>query len=546
LKTIHLYLLAAFSGALLAMSFPPMPFNLLAFIGFTPLLIALDHKPKHPFLLIYLAFFIYHGGTNWWIIGWQPEADPFLIVAGVATWLVHPFLFMIPMGLYLIISRKIGNDIALWYFPFIWVFFEWLHSLGDLAYPWLSIGYSQITSIAWAQFADITGVWGLSMVVVFLNIIFYKIILQIRMQKSTGGKIKISPLLIVAHLTLFFLPLVYGVSVKDDHEHENDLKNNPSMRIALIQPNINPWLKWENSVLGQIQQHIHIQDSLKNVYGGLDLGIWSETAIGYYSYNMNVNHNFAFLQNWVDTSNVALMTGFADIFIYPTSDESSVTAKDFLGDSSRKYDSYNSALLLLPNKAEEYQIYHKMKLTPFSERIPYIQQLPFMRDWFEWGVGISSWAPGESLENLKIVKGNDTIKIAPIICIESIFPGFVAKFVSKGAGIISIITNDAWFDHTFGPTQHYDIARMRAIETRRYVARCANTGVSGFIKPNGEDLIKLNQYVSTGLVADVPVLSDITFYVKYGDYICYISAFIVLIGLLHSFIIGKNKMGRMG
>jgi apolipoprotein N-acyltransferase len=540
LKPIYFYLLSAFSGALLAISFPPMPFNLLAFIGFVPLLLVLEQNPKRVFLLIYITFFIYHGGTNWWIMGWQSGVDPFLIVAGIATWIVHPFFFMIPFAIFMFVKRRIGSETAMWYFPFIWVFFEWIHSLGELAYPWLTIGYTQIHNRLWVQFADITGVWGVSLIVLYLNVLFYKILLQIRMQKDSGSKIKISPKLIIVHLLLFFLPYLYGFLVIDNYNYEEDLKNKQTLRIAVIQPNINPWAKWESRVSRQIQLHKHIQDSLKNVHGWLDLGIWSETAIGYHSYRMNVEHDFYALQQWVDSSKTHLITGFADIFIYPDSDMASVTAKDFLGDSSRKYDSYNSCLMLTPNKSDNYQIYHKMKLTPFSERIPYIQQLPFMRDWFEWGVGISSWAPGKTLKNLKLPNHNDTVKIAPIICIESIFPGFVAEFVDQGAGIIAIITNDAWFDHTYGPLQHYDIARMRAIETRRYIARCANTGVSGFIKPNGDDLIRLEQYVSSGLAADIPVLTYRSFFVRYGNWICYISSLIVIISVFHSILLRKR------
>jgi len=541
LKPIYYYLLSAFSGALLAISFPPMPFNLLAFIGFVPLLLILEQNPKRQIILIYIAFFVYHGISNWWIMGWQSGADPFLIIAGIITWIVHPFFFMIPMSIFIYIKRLVGTDLALWYFPFIWVFFEWLHSLGELAYPWLTIGYTQINNNLWVQFADITGVWGISLVIVFLNVLFYKIIIQIRTQKYAGLKVKVSPILIALHLTLFLLPYVYGIFVKDDYNYDLDLKNNPTARIAVIQPNINPWYKWESSVLKQIALHKNLQDSVRKAYGRLDLGIWSETAIGYYSYNMNVQHNFNLLQHWVDTSQTALLTGFADIIIYPSSDVASVTAKDFLGDSSRKYDSYNSCLMLTPDDAENYQIYHKMKLTPFSERIPYIQQLPFMRDWFEWGVGISSWAPGDSQRTLKLAKSKDTIQIAPIICIESIFPGFVAEFVNQGAGIIAIITNDAWFDHTYGPMQHYDIARMRAIETRRYIARSANTGVSGFIKPNGEDLIRLEQYASTALAADIPVLTEKSFFVRYGNWLCYVSFLIVIIAFIHLIIVRKGK-----
>ena len=522
------------TGALLALSFPPLPFNLLAFVGFVPVLFLLDHKPKNPFLLIYIAFFVYHGGTNWWISSWQADSDPYLMVAGIATWLVHPFFFMIPFAIYMYFKRKMGDNVALWFFPFIWIFYEWIHSLGDLAYPWLSIGYTQANSLIWAQFADIAGVWGLSFVIVVLNVLFYKIVLQIRESRAAGTKVKIDPRLIAAHLVIFILPFIYGGIVMDKHNYEDDLKNYPSLRIGMIQPSINPWSKWEDSVFDQIKHHQKIQDSLRAEHGWLDLGIWSETAIGYFSYTMNVSHEFSFLQKWVDTSKTNLLTGFADIIIYDTPAQTSPTAKDFKGDTSKKYDSYNSALMLTPGKEDDYQIYHKMRLTPFSERIPFIEYFPFLREWLEWGVGISSWALGKKQENLKIYKNKDTIKIAPVICIESIFPSFVADFIDKGADIVVIITNDAWYDYTFGPVQHYAIARMRAIETRRYIARTANSGVTGFIRPTGEDLLMLDQYISTGIAADVPALSGRTVFVRIGNLLCHIAFAVTLLGFLLS------------
>jgi apolipoprotein N-acyltransferase len=176
-----------------------------------------------------------------------------------------------------------------------------------------------------------------------------------------------------------------------------------------------------------------------------------------------------------------------------------------------------------------------MRLTPFGERIPFLEIITFARKWLEWGVGISSWAIGTEQKVLNLKKQDKAYKLGSVICIESIFPSFVANFVSLGADFLVIITNDAWYDYTVGPEQHYDIARMRAIESRRYIARCANTGVSGFITAAGKTLVRAEQYKATGFIGYVPALKEKSLYVITGDVLPVISVSVTIALLLLSF-----------
>ncbi len=539
-----IYFTGILTGVLLALAFPPLPLPLLAFVGLIPILYALELKDyKKPFLLLYITFFIYHGGTNWWISSWRSETDPYLMISGFAVWLVHPFFFYVPFIFFFQLRKKFGLNFALWLFPFIWTAFEWLHSLGDLSYPWLTLGYTQIYDRYWVQAADICGVWGLSFLIVLVNVIIYKLLL---LYNDSAGEEKAfgilfrkpyaKPYLLILVL-LILLPNIYGFIRIPQFDYEKQLQKNKSIKIGIVQPNIDPWRKWESNVFRQINEHKHISDSLRNASGGLDILIWSETAVPFISYKFNSDHNFSFIQDWVDSNKTSLLTGFTDIYFYMDKSKAPKTARVLYGDSNLIYDAYNAAVILNPKPYNKNnQIYRKMKLTPFAERIPYEEYMLFARKWFEWGVGISSWAKGPKQSLLVLRNDGKTAKFGSVICIESIYPNFVRNFVCLGADVLTVITNDAWYDFTDGPEQHYQIACMRAIETRRYIARCANTGVSGFISPAGESILRAPHYKAVGIAASVPLLKGKSIYVRYGDWLPVFSLILMLSALLISFL----------
>ncbi len=539
--TKKLYFYSILTGALLALSFPPTPFGFLAFVGFIPLLLFVEEivqgGKKVPMMrYLYLTFFIFHLGTNWWISSFQEETDPFLMASGFALDIVHPFFFMIPVYLYRHIRLRTSRNIAFAIFPFVWVLYEWGHSLGEFSYPWQTIGYSQIANLKWVQAADITGVWGISFLIVLVNVILLHVYLNYKKSRSKIFKQKnIIASLILLSLALI-IPQIYGTIKIKEFSHQNQLiKSEKHLNIAIIQAAINPWKKWEESSGSQIRKHIDLTDSLLDIGKKIDLSIWSETTIMRMSKRMNSDLNLGFIQKWVENKGVSILSGFVHDYIYKENEKKQSSARFNPRDSLWK-ESFNAALLIQPNESP--QVYHKSKLTPFAERIPYVDYVSFLADYIKWGVGISSWGLGSGAESLTLRRGNDSLKIGNIICIESIYPEFCRDFLLDGAEILTLITNDAWYDYTPGPAQHYAIAQMRAIELRRYIARCANTGISGFISAAGETISSANQYQKEAIVEKIPAMNYSSFYLKHGDWFAWFALVLVLIVF---FIGNKNK-----
>jgi len=538
--------LSLVSGILLALSFPPLPFFMLAFVAFIPILFifASESHPRRMFLKLYLTFFIYHAGSNWWIGSWQADTDPYLTASAIALALAHPFFFMIPFIIFNIFKRRYSTKVALNLFPFIWVAFEWAHSLGEFSYPWLTYGNTQFYNSIWIQFIDITGIWGSSFLVLSANILILKIILEYRKKNQAielNNKFIRKAYILLTAIIIF--PLIYGIWAKSEYSHDKLKLEYPSAKIGVVQPNINPWRKWEGGVEHQVVMHFALEDSVRAVSGKPDLFIWSETSYPKHTNVENIYEYYMFYERVLATG-VPLMMGFAEIRFFEDSLDMPPTARVYPWDSTQIYESYNSAMLVNPVHSSEPQTYRKMRLTPFAERMPYSEYLLFMRSWFEWGVGISSWGRGLEQKNLFVETEKVHFQIAPIICIESIYPSFVAEFTAKGANVMSVITNDAWYDYTPGPEQHYIIAALRAIENRRYLARCANSGVSGFISPTGNSISKMPQYTQIASIEQLPLMNNITIYVRYRDYLPITFSVILLFSLIFSFFSKKNQEKR--
>ncbi len=525
-------------GSLLGVAFVLPEGWFLSLGALLPVLWALQkaRRWQQVFRWSYLAFFFYHGVANWWIGSWQVEADPFLRLSGVLVWLVHPLFFTLPWLGWWMLHRRWGTSLALWSLPLLWIAFEWLHSLGDLGYPWLALGNLWLPWLAGVQMADIGGVWLVSGWIVLLNVLLWKgVSAAIREQWHRSGWF------LLGWGVAILLPASYGAYRLETFAHHSGKQ----LTVAIVQPNINPWRKWETLKPWQnIQRHIQLLDSaLRTSSRQPDLTIWSETAIPFWITWQRYRTEFFRLRRWVDSTGIAVLTGFPDLVFYQA--PPTPGARKLQG-SNLWYETFNAVLLLQPGAAD-YQTYHKMRLTPFAEHVPYAEVLFFLQDWIQWGVGISSWAKGRRQNILWLrTRHNDTLRLGAVICIESIFPRFVAGFVRKGAEALVIITNDGWFSGTPGPYQHFEIARMRAIETRRVVLRCANTGISGIIAPSGEVVAQIPDGKQGVLVQSVVLSTGTSLYLRWGDWVAYGSLVIVGGMLIGGFRRRRFKEGARG
>lgn len=517
--------MAGLSGVMFALAFPPLQFFPLGFIFVIPLLFALEQKPSHWFRLTYVFAFFQHLLTIWWIGSWRENADIFLMISGIIMVVLHPFFNFLIFWAYKFFRRKLPLEKALLTLPLIWTLYDWLKAQTEFAFPWLSLAYTQTYNLYWNQIADIASVYGIDILLVYANVFIFQLINRYITQGASLSdfiKQKAQLRYIITIAGIILLPMTY--SIVKMNEYSIPLSNK-KLDIALIQPNINPWNKWESNVFSNIDRHKRIQDSLINTKKNIDLAIWTETAITYASIPMNSKpYQLPFLQEALDKDDFSMITGFSEVYLYDGSEEAPATANT-IPETTTKYQMFNAALLLSPEKYQDTtQVYRKMILTPFSERIPYLDNLTFLKSALQWSVGISNWGLGWKQQNLNCHTDKETFKVAPIICIESTSPHFVRNFTKIGAEILLILTNDSWFLTTPGPAQHLAIAQMRAIENRRFIARCSNSGISGYIAPNGKVIETLPAGDNAGMIKSIPALNNLTFYASYSDVIMIIIA----------------------
>lgn len=533
-KNTRIYLSIA-TGLLLTLSFPPMPLYFLAFISFVPLLYLLDTTKKFYFWNTYVTFFIYQVASLWWISSFQEKTDPFLMMSGIVLDIFHPFYFMVPVIFWLVIRIRLPRRMALYTFPFIWATFEWSRTLTELSFPWLSVGYTQVFNTNWVQIADLFGVFGTSFILVLANVIIYDIIYNFKngKTKAVDNKFQYSLLFLIV-----IVPIIYSNVQIARYDYDKLIQTNETINIGLIQPNIDPWDKWSAGPIDQTQTLMRNSKQLMDSVGNLDLIIWPETSILYLDNQFNLEHDFGFLQTWIDTNKIALLSGFVDIVVYENGTEPSITKEMHYQGKNVHFDNFNSALLIDSNG---YNIYHKMKLTPFGERVPHVEIFTFVTKLVNWGVGISFWGKGTEQKNIAIE--HTGVNLAPIICIESIYPSFVSNFSYLNANLLTVITNDAWYDYTPGPEQHALISAFRAIESKKFLARSANSGVTCFISPTGTIMYRAEKNTQASIAMTLPLVEGLTAYALFGDWLPYFALLVSFFFLFYS--IFKKKKSVM-
>lgn len=511
------FVLACSAGALLGLSFPfprgwisTLPLEYLAYVGFVPLLLVLDRLNSYwqSMRYAYLTFLVFNAVTLYWVGGFTHGKDMYLMLSGGALVVAHPLFFLIPTFGYCFVKRHLGTTTALFSLPFIWVSFEWLHSLGQIGFPWLTLGNTQTYAIERIQFISFTGVYGISFWIVALNAIIYSAYLEfVRLEQKLISRQSL--IAGVALLALLIIPEIHGRLVLSTPDSAS---SSGVVRVGIIQPNTDPWRKWETNPEDQLESYFQITTGL--VTEKPQLVIWPETAIPFRILLGKYSVSYHRLKGRIDSLGFALLTGYPETVFYQA--RSAPPGSRLIEGTKTYYDDFNAIMLLQP-RVDSVQKYSKMKLVPFAERVPYAEKLSFLVDAVKWNVGISGWGIGQDTTVFSLKTENREVKFSAMVCYESIYPDLVAAFVRKGAQLLVIITNDSWWGNTSGANQHLRYATLRAIENHRAIARCANGGISCFIDPYGRISEARDLYTQSTLIGNVKLSEGQTFYSKHGD-----------------------------
>jgi apolipoprotein N-acyltransferase len=466
------------SGLLTGASHVPLPTGFLAYIGLIPLLLSIAVlRGRSAFLAGFMHGVAYFAVTIYWI-AWITPPGVLAAVFYMSLWRgLTVWLISIVVGRF---SVK-----GLWSAPFVWVGIEYVHSLGDLGFPWVLLGGSQVDYLALVQYVDLVGIFGVSFWLVLVNLTLLDLW---RKRTVVGG---------VAIVVLFAAPLIYGLP------RMSEVYGDRVMTVGIAQPNLEPLAK----EFRPFETHFAILkgQTIRSSEAGARLVVWPETAVPAY-FHLRVNQHYRDLvQDLADSLDIHIYTGANHLEIGPP----------------RR--TYNASFLFSPG-GTELERYDKMRLVPFGERTPFPGLLPGLRTIRFSGSGFVSgnWDSGE----LWTVFGVDDTRFSGMICFDSAFPQQARRLVNEGAEFLTVITNDGWFGATSGPYQHAKLAAFRAIESRRSVVRCANTGVSALIDPVGRMTQTTGIFVDAVITGDIAINREMTFYTEYGD------LFSQLVGLL--------------
>jgi apolipoprotein N-acyltransferase len=531
-------LLSIFSGLLLWLAWPPMQYTtFFLFFGLVPMLVAIENiiqsssakKGRQIFGTAFLGFFIWNTLSIYWVYNSIKMVGTVVAVPiSLIPYSLGPLLMATAFWLYYRLRLISNRGWSLAGLVCFWIAYEYLHQTWDLNFPWMTLGNGFAVYHQWIQWYEYTGVYGGTIWIWLLNILIFLIYTSFR--ETFPQKIK--QLLFPGTSVVLILPLAFSNYLYKNYKEQNDPSN-----IVVVQPNIDPYAKFGGVPMTQQMETLtHLSDSLGQV--NTEFFIWPETAIAdsFSEEKVRTNPYYLQAQNFLSKyKNGTIITGAETNTIYNTS--KTKTANPLPG-TNDFYDSYNTALTI--ENSAEVHFYHKSKLVPGVEALPFPDALSFLKPVFADLGGATGTYAGQ--EEPGVLYAQSGIGAAPVICYESIWGEWVAKAVHNGAQFIAIITNDGWWENTSGKDQHLDYAKLRAIETRRWVCRSANTGISAFINQRGDIVQQTKWWVKAAIKQDINLNSDLTFYVTYGDYLPKTGSFLAVIGVL--FIMVRVRLKR--
>ena len=515
--TIH-FLLAILSALLLSAAWPINGFTFIIFGALIPLLflensIRLSDFKRKGLLVFgysYLTFLLWNLLITWWLINSS-------LIGMLFANICNSFFYAIIFSCFSWAKTRLPNRSAYLFLIALWLAFEKLHLSWDFSWTWLNLGNVFSENIYWIQWYEYTGVFGGSLWVLVINVWLFHVF------KNHNTILGYKPLArkMIAPLIFIALPIAFSLYLYEKVE-----EGSKDIKVLLVQPNIDPYntkYSLTNSSfidLWKKQVQPFYSDSLDYI-----LSPETYFAEGYGEEFREFNGTKLHEELQQELAKIPLtqyITGIQFYDLYAQEKAPSLTAN--LIRKGLWADYYNSALAEQSN--EIFQIYHKSKLVVGVENMPFKSVLkPLLGDvLLNFGGTVASRVTQK--KRAVFSHTNSKLKAAPIICWESIFGEFVTGYVNEGATFLAVISNDAWWGETPGHKQLLSYTRLRAIETRRDIARSANTGISSIINAKGEIINQTSYNTKTTLSGKLSSRRNLTFYVRFGDIIARWSVFV--------------------
>ncbi len=490
---LHPWLFCLLAGIGYALSvsnlFEGFPWGIFAWVALIPLHLALNGVTTgQAFVRGWLTGCVAFVGTMYWVVTAVHLYGNVPIVASIAIMLLLAVYLGLYVGLYAWGFRWLEQrwaSMAWLLAPCLWVSLEYVRTYALSGVPWGLLGYSQFQWLPIIQIASITGVYGVSFLIVLVNVVVCALLRWVVTRPPHRAALLPPWGALASTAAIVLVVWLYGLSQLTPPVSTH-------LNVGIVQANIDQAHKWDRAYRAQT---LETYGRLTHTIGpGADLILWPEGATP-----------FVFEQESDDQSHVVDIVREARtplVFGSPALRRRADGAVSLL----------NSAYVLNRSGAVTGR-YDKQHLVPFGEYIPLKPALFFLN---KLVVGIGDFQPGrQDPIPLSIPDGQARFGVA--ICYEVIFPDLVRQLADRGADFLITITNDAWFGNTVAPYQHFGMVVFRAVENRLSFARAANTGISGLVDPTGRILTATPIFTERAVTGTIPLGAPATLYTRFGD-----------------------------
>lgn len=565
------------SGLLLGASFPPSPLPWISWIAWIPLLIVLYRLPEkaeedslgywlriplvflwrtitfqyfyrassrqlplkreiskthQAFRYLFVCFFLWNIITCYWLmltalsVSTDEAFTSFL--AGFVASLINPLMMCVPILIWTKFQNRLNAGLSAVFFIACWMSFEYLHFHWDLSWSWITLGNAFTAAPIFIQYAEFTGVLGISLWILIINILFYY-------SWNNRHSIAKAGIYCLTGLVLGFLPLLLNIWILNPAR--DVFQRSGTLNARIVQPNIDPYYKFDTDGLDQ-QLNTFYRLADKPGADTIDLVVFPETAIPEAVWTQDLASSEPLKGFWTLVSRyprMGILTGLTELRFFAQG-PLPPTARPTEGGH---YDYCNSAVLIGSSNMRTYQ---KAWLVPMVERVPFLDQLSFLKDYnIDIGGGFGSYGKSDSAFNLYT---RQDVPIGVMICYESAFPDHAIGYTQQGAQVLSVITNDGWWKQSSGYIQHAGLSVLRAIENRREIIRSANTGTSLFVDVYGNRYQDTPWWQEAVIDRKVNLYTDKTFFVRNGPYLGKIAFVLLIVLLIYSlFASGTRQSG---